>query len=226
MIWSFYQEVSTILIQEQEYDTLKKSYTGPWEEDYTRRGMLWSGAIHNLPELPSSSCVLELGCGNGKTAIPMIQQGWDVISLDFSSKAVALCKKAIPDLLHGQVMIADARWPPFRDSTFDAVFAIHVIAHMYATDRKCVASEIIRLLRPGGMLFFCEFSTDDFRFGKGHETEEATFRRGTGIITHYFSEDEVSGLFSGLTAVSITQHTWLIRVRGCSLMRSEVYGIF
>jgi SAM-dependent methyltransferase len=156
----------------------------------------------------------------------MIGQGWDVIALDFSSRAATLCRKAIPDLLHGQVMIADALWSPFKSTTFDAIFAIHMIAHLHAADRKYIAREIIRLLKPGGILFFCEFSTDDFRFGKGHEVEEATFRRGTGIITHYFSEEEVSGLFSGLIPVLITQHQWLMKVRGCSLVRSEVLGIF
>jgi ubiquinone/menaquinone biosynthesis C-methylase UbiE len=156
----------------------------------------------------------------------MIGQGWNVIALDFSSSAVTLCRKAIPDHLHGQVIIADARWSPFKSATFDAIFAIHVIAHLYAPDRNYITHEIIRLLRPGGMLFLCEFSTDDFRFGKGHEVEEATFRRGTGIITHYFSEEEVSGLFFGLIPVSITKHQWYIKVRGCSLVRSEIQGIF
>jgi len=156
----------------------------------------------------------------------MIGQGWDVIALDFSSRAVTLCRKAIPDHWHGQVMIADARWSPFKSTTFDAIFAIHVIAHLHAPDRKYITGEIIRLLRQGGMLFFCEFSTDDFRFGKGHETEKATFRRGTGIITHYFSEEEVSDLFCGLTPVSITKHQWPMKVRGCSLVRSEIQGIF
>ncbi len=215
-----------LILSERSADILKKPDPGPWEEDYTRRGELWSGVIHDLPDLPSGSRILELGCGNGKTAIPMILHGLDVIALDFSPMAVACCIKGIPDFLHGQVMIADARWFPFKNSTFDVILAIHVIAHLFAPDRKYVTSEIIRLLRPGGMLFFCDFSSDDFRFGEGHEMEEATFRRGTGIITHYFSEKEVPDLFSGLTPVSITKHQWPMMVRGCSLMRSEIHGIF
>ena len=59
--------------------------SGPWEEDYTRRGMLWGGLTHNLPDLPSRSRVLELGCGNGKTLFAMLQRGWDVTAIDFAS---------------------------------------------------------------------------------------------------------------------------------------------
>lgn len=197
-----------------------------WEEDYCQRGILWSGQIRYLPELPPASRVLELGCGNGKTVSAMIRRGWDVTAVDFSSRAVAFCGQAFSDLSHGQAMIADARWSPFRDAVFDAVFAVHVTGHMPAPDRKRIAGEVIRLLKPGGMLFFCEFSPDDFRFGKGHETEEATFRRGNGIITHYFSEPEVDGLFSGLTPVSVNTHRWPMRVRGCSLVRSEITAVF
>ncbi len=199
---------------------------GGWEEDYIRRGILWSGRIHDLPELPSGSRILELGCGNGKTVSAMIQRGWDVTAIDFSSRAVALCRQVITNPRHGHVIIADARWSPFRNAMFDAVFAVHIIAHLPAPDRRWIAGEVIRLLRPGGILFFCEFSTDDFRFGKGDETEEATFLRGTNIITHYFSEQEVVGLFSCLTPVSVRTCRWPMRVRGIDLVRSEITAVF
>jgi ubiquinone/menaquinone biosynthesis C-methylase UbiE len=199
---------------------------GAWDEDYTRRGGLWSGTIHDLPEIPSGSRGLELGCGNVKTVWEMIRRGWDVTAIDFSSTAVALCRQVFPDPFQGQAMVADARWSPFKNATFDAVFAIHTIAHMHAPDRKWIPDVVIRVLKPGGILFFCEFSTDDFRFGNGYEAEEATFRRGTNIITHYFSEQEVVDLFSGLTPVSISTHQWPMRVRGCNLVRSEITAVF
>jgi len=205
---------------------LKISGPGAWEEDYIRRGILWCGGIHDLPELPSGSRVLELGCGNGKTVSAMIQRDWDVTAIDFSSRAVALCRRVITNPRHGHVMVADARWSPFRNAMFDAVFAVHMIAHLPAPDRRWIAGEVIRLLKPGGVLFFCEFSTDDFRYGKGDETEEATFLRGTNIITHYFSEQEVVGLFSYLTPVSVRTCRRPMRIRGIDLVRSEITAVF
>ena len=205
---------------------MKVSGPGAWEEDYIRRGILWCGGIHDLPELPSGSRVLELGCGNGKTVSAMIQRDWDVTAIDFSSRAVALCRRVITNPRHGHVMVADARWSPFRNAMFDAVFAVHMIAHLPAPDRRWIAGEVIRLLKPGGVLFFCEFSTDDFRYGKGDETEEATFLRGTNIITHYFSEQEVVGLFSYLTPVSVRTCHRPMRIRGIDLVRSEITAVF
>jgi ubiquinone/menaquinone biosynthesis C-methylase UbiE len=197
-----------------------------WEEDYARRGRLWGGAIPALPDLPEGSRILELGCGNGKAVMAMIQRCWDVTAIDFSPTAVTLCRQVIPDLLQSPVMVADARWSPFKNAAFDAVFATHILGHMPAPDRRSIAGEIIRVLSPGGMVFFCEFSTSDFRFGKGYETEEATFRRGNDIITHYFSEEEVHDLFSPLAPVSMNTHQWPMRVRGRNLVRSEITAVF
>jgi 2-polyprenyl-3-methyl-5-hydroxy-6-metoxy-1,4-benzoquinol methylase len=197
-----------------------------WEEDYARRGILWTGAARDLPELPSGSRILELGCGNGKMVQAMVRQGWDVIAMDFSPRAVAFCRQACTDPICGQVVAADARWSPFKNAVFDAVFAVHVIGHVPAPDRKWIADEVIRLLKSGGMLFFREFSTEDFRFKRGLETEAATFRRGNGILTHYFSEQEVTELFCRLTPISVTTHQWPMRVRGSNLVRSEIQGIF
>ena len=200
--------------------------SGAWEEDYTRRGMLWSGVTPRLPELPVDSHVLELGCGNGKTFYAMIQREWDVTAIDFSSRAVALSREVVGGASYGHVMVADARCPPFKIDSFNAVFAMHVIGHMHELDRKQIASILPHILKPGGILFFTDFSTKDFRFGKGDETETATFRRGPGIITHYFTQEGVIDLFSKLNPLSISVHQWPMRVLGSTLVRSEIQATF
>jgi len=197
-----------------------------WEEDYTRRGMLWGGVTRDLPDLPLRSRVLELGCGNGKTLFTMIQREWDVTAIDFSSRAIALSRGVVGFSSNGHVMVADARCPPFKNDSFDAVFAMHVLGHMHEPDREQINSTMPHILKPGGTLFFSDFSTDDFRFGMGDETETATFLRGPGIITHYFTQEEVIDLFSKLTPVSISVHEWPMRVLGCSLVRSEIQATF
>ncbi len=200
--------------------------TGAWEEDYSRRGVLWGGATNDLPELPSGSRVLELGCGNGKTLSTMIQRGWDVTAIDFSPRAVSLSRKRCKGIISSESIVADARQAPFKNNTFDAVFAIHIVGHLCEPERKLIACELAHTIKPGGILFFTDFSTDDFRYGSGFETEAATFRRGTGIITHYFSQQEVIDLFSHMRPVSISIHQWQMRIMGKNLMRSEIKGIF
>ena len=197
-----------------------------WDDEYWRKGKLWSGLTHELPELPAGSRVLELGCGNGKTLTALIRKGWNVTALDSSQKAVVLSRNLVKGSSPAEIIIADARNIPIKNTTIDAVFAIHVIGHMHEPERREIAFEVIRTLKPGGIVFFCEFSTEDIRFGNGHETEPSTFMRGTKIITHYFTLQETSDLFSGLICKSITLHQWPMRVRGSDLIRSEVIAIF
>lgn len=194
---------------------------GAWDTDYKRRGQIWGGAVHTIPQLPVMSRVLELGCGNGKTLAPLLQRGYDVTAIDFSCRAVQMSRQRTPALLPAHFIVADARALPLNDNTFDAVFAFHLLGHIHKPDRIIAAQDIFRLLKTGGELFFCGFSTGDFRCGRGCETEELTFRRGNGICTHYFSEDEVLNLFSPLMPVSVTTVSWPMRVRGTVFERSE-----
>jgi 2-polyprenyl-3-methyl-5-hydroxy-6-metoxy-1,4-benzoquinol methylase len=113
-----------------------------------------------------------------------------------------------------------------KNSTFDAVFAVHLMGHLPEPDRKQVPYGLFPILRPGGIIFFSDFSTEDFRYGSGCELAPATFRRGTGIITHYFSRQEVIDLFSPFTPVSVSIQRWKMKVRGKDLVRSEIKGIF
>jgi ubiquinone/menaquinone biosynthesis C-methylase UbiE len=189
-----------------------KHFTGGWEDDYSRRGILWGGATQNLPLIPSGSRVLEIGCGNGKTLSSMVQREWDVTAIDFSHRAVTMSRERYAGASSFKVMVADTLHLPFKKSSFDAVFAIHIFGHLNEPERKLLPHDLENILKPEGILFFSDFSTGDFRFGSGFETETSTFRRGNGIITHYFSRQEVLDLFSNLTLVWIRIHEWPLRI--------------
>ncbi len=197
-----------------------------WDEEYARKGKLWAGMTCTLPEIPQGSRILELGCGNGKMLPLMIRREWDVTAIDFSCRAAGLSREVTAGASSVNVMVADAGWLPFRDNTVDAIFALHCLGHMHRPDRDRVAREIVRTLKPGGIIQFSGFATDDFRYEKGNETEAGTFRRGNGIDTHYFTICEVSDLFSDLNNVSTGNHQWPMRVRGKNLLRSEINALF
>lgn len=197
-------------------------YLKAWEKDYKSRGPLWGSATKDRPELALGSRVLELGCGNGKTLSSM-PEDWRVTALDVSPAALRLFRPALGSIV--TFLLADARRLPFRCESFDAIFAFHITGHLPFSGRKALAKEAARVLRPGGRLFFREFGADDMRSGKGEEVEQRTFRRGGGILTHYFTESEVAGLFCEFKVCSVRTHRWKMRVKGRDLMRSLVQAI-
>jgi len=197
-----------------------------WEADYRFKGELYGGAPRSIPEFPYGATVLELGCGNGKTLSGLCRQHQSIVAIDYSPRAAHLARmKAYPEP-GPEIAVADAQNTPFCDHTFDAITACHVLGHSMADSRIAIIDELMRLLRPGGLIWFCDFSIRDFRFGSGRQTEPGTFVRGNGIATHYFSEGEVRDLFSGFDTAFLRFDDWTLRVKGVDYPRSEISALF
>jgi ubiquinone/menaquinone biosynthesis C-methylase UbiE len=152
----------------------------------------------------------------------MVRNGWVVAAIDFSPRAVSLAQKVAGQGSGAELAVADARAMPFRNGLFDAVSACHVLGHGQEAERRKMAAELCRAMKPGGQLWFRDFSTRDFRYGAGRETEPGSFVRGSGILTHYFTGEEVASLFAPLDLVSSCLDEWSLRVRGKDHRRSEI----
>jgi ubiquinone/menaquinone biosynthesis C-methylase UbiE len=197
-----------------------------WDEDYRSRSQLWGGSPVPLPDIPSGSRVLEIGCGSGKTIGSLVHLSCDITAIDFSEKAVEMTRRAMMRCDAGDAVVADGRHLPFHNNAFGCVVARHVIGHMHKDDRMAAAREAARVLQPGGRLVLEVFSIDDLRNGAGKKVENATYLRGAGIITHYFTEPEVETHFPTLEKDSVSTRHWTMRVRGRDLLRAEIVAIF
>lgn len=195
-----------------------------WERNYHKRGALWQGAATGIPSFPPGTRVLEAGCGNGKTLATLSQNGCHVTGCDIAASAIRLARHAVP---RARFVQADIRRLPFPDHTFDAVIAVHVTGALREADRSQAAAEYARILTPGSTLFFREFSVGDFRCGKGKPVEEQSFLRGDGVMTHYFTENEVQTLFSDEQWVgTVAAERWEMQVRGTRYPREVLSGVF
>lgn len=196
-----------------------------WERSYTNQGRLWGGIPFPVESLPEGSRVIELGCGSGKLLSLLAQNAYDCIALDFSRKACQLAHASVnnPAVC---ILTADVRMLPFRTGCIDAVVAHHVTGHLIAANRAALFSEAARVLRGDGRFIFCDFSKEDFRAGQGIEVEEGTYLRGNGIITHYFTEEEIRSLPKSFHARNIETIRRSMVVRGRSYARAELVASF
>ena len=194
----------------------------PWDEEYRRRGRLYGGSAPPVPPLPPSARVLEIGCGDGRTASSLAGRGYIVTAIDSSRTAILLCRSLCTEPGRLRLCTADGLCAPFRDRSFDVITASHIAGHLARDQRRQLAGEILRLLAGGGIFFFCDFSTRDFRFGRGEETEPGTFLRKNGIATHYFTDDEVQGLLAGFGIRALRHRSWDLRIRGSIVQRDEI----
>jgi SAM-dependent methyltransferase len=97
--------------------------------------------------------VVDLGCGNGRTTIPLWRRGYDVVGVEYSPSLVQLAKRNHPD---APIQQGDARALPFPDVTCDAAFfSWNGIDYMRPLDERLrVFGEVWRVLKPGGIFLF------------------------------------------------------------------------
>ena len=128
-----------------------------WEKgDFTRlaRNMRASGesVVKSLGALNGLQ-VLDLGCGDGTTAIPAAQLGADVLGVDIASNLVAAGNRRAQELGLANCRFeegdaSDLHQLPNR--RFDLVLSI--FGAMFAPKPMDVAKEMVRVAKPGGRI--------------------------------------------------------------------------
>ena len=107
-----------------------------------------------LLTLPDNAKLLELGCGPAylwQENISRIPMGWNIILSDLSSGMLdAACRNLVVTGRAFKFEEIDAQSIPYKDETFDAVIANHMLYHV--PDRPKAITEIKRVLKPGGRL--------------------------------------------------------------------------
>lgn len=97
--------------------------------------------------------VLDLGCGDGTTAIPAAKLGADVLGVDIASNLVAAGNKRARDLGLANVRFQEGDASDLRelaDDSFDLV--VSIFGAMFAPRPFDVAKEMARVTKPGGRI--------------------------------------------------------------------------
>jgi SAM-dependent methyltransferase len=137
-----------------------------WEKgDFTRiaESMRDSGeALVNGLGLRKGLKVLDLGCGDGTTALPEARIGAEVLGVDIASNLVeAGNKRATAEgLTNCKFQEGDAsNLQELRDHSFDLV--VSIFGAMFAPKPLDVAKEMVRVTRPGGRIVMGNWIPND-----------------------------------------------------------------
>jgi SAM-dependent methyltransferase len=97
--------------------------------------------------------VLVLGCGTGNLAFHLSGRGYRLHACDIAERMLEEARASYPAAPIDWVQL-DSDWTrlPFGDGSMDAAVASSVFA--YLEDAHHVATEIARVLKPGGLLLF------------------------------------------------------------------------
>src|SRR5205085_5932453 len=140
-----------------------------WEKgDFTRLAstMRESGdALVNALGPTKGLKVLDLGCGDGTTAIPQARLGADVLGVDIASNLVAAGNRRAKEmgLANCKFQEGDAsHLDGLQDDSFDRV--VSIFGAMFAPKPFDVAKEMVRVTRPGGRIVMGKWIPGDPTF--------------------------------------------------------------
>jgi SAM-dependent methyltransferase len=126
-----------------EYETMRTCEDRHW----------WYAVLRDLVctelrrRVPVGEAVLDAGCGTGGMMARL--NLWDKTGIDFSPIAIQHCRnRGLPNVRRASVNAL-----PFADESFAAVLCLDVLYHE-AVEPERASGELLRVLRPGGVLIF------------------------------------------------------------------------
>ncbi|MCG3253798.1 MAG: class I SAM-dependent methyltransferase [Candidatus Heimdallarchaeota archaeon] len=145
------------------YDLIAESFD-------SKRRHPWKEVIQFIKQLPATSRILDLGCGNARHTRVMLERNFEVIGLDISYRILQTAKEnelsSVKDKLTSLIN-SDARVLPFRNEVFDHVIMIAVIHHFESIDdRVKILQEIKRILTENGTCLISTWLKTHPRFQK------------------------------------------------------------
>src|SRR5947199_6545096 len=111
---------------------------------YRGRRRIIRAELNRLPLL-RPACVLDAGCGSGRTLQELVDYG-EVSGIELNADAAAIARaRGLGEVREGRLEEL-----PWDDATFDLVTCLDVIEHV--PDDAAALAEIRRVCRPGGWL--------------------------------------------------------------------------
>lgn len=177
-----------------KYDNRK--YYAAYEERYKtvhEKGVTWAGAqnspivmetIQKYQILPEQD-LLEIGCGEGRDARTVLENGYHLMATDISQEAIAYCRKTMP-AFEKSFSVLDCLSDKL-DKLFDFIYGIAVV-HMLVLDedRNGFYQFIYHHLKPNGLALICTMGDGEFEvqsdISQAFELQERNHESGKMMV--------------------------------------------
>lgn len=126
--------------------------------DFVHEMVAWGG----LDKSPVGTTLLDVGCGfGGSSRVLAKDYGFAVTGVTISPKQVERAGELTPEGVDAQFKVDDAMALSYPDASFDVVWSVEAGPHM--PDKAVFAKELMRVLKPGGILVLADWNQRDDR---------------------------------------------------------------
>lgn len=151
--------------------------------------------------------IIDLGCGvTGNNTLYLLEKGKEVISCDFAEEALNVVKniKGSKTLMFDMLDVF-----PFEDNSTDLVIADLSLHYFKEKDTNRIISEIKRILKPNGYLFFRLNSTNSTEYKKiienGEKEIESNLFFSKNMEKRFFNEKDINKFFKDFKMICLRE---------------------
>lgn len=195
--------------------TAYESWDSRWQTEEGRKDWIepQEDVIRLVPFLKENRIerVLDLGCGVGRHALYLAQQGFTVYAMDGSESGIAQTKQSAENLdLDIRTKIAFMDQVPFESGFFDYVLSWNVIYHGNLHHLRMAISEISRVLKLGGFFQGTFLTKRNLYYRQGTEIASETYVNNEADEKDhphcYCDAMEACAILHGFEILSLSQH--------------------
>ncbi len=156
-----------------------------WNERYRGSELVWSVGPNQfveaeLADLPPGRA-LDLAAGEGRNAIWLARQGWQVTAVDFAQAGLDKGRTLAGDLDVDWVCADATRW---RRAEHEPAYDVAVIAYLQVTasDRRAAVRHAYDALREGGTLLLVAHDTTNLAEGTGGPQDASVLMTAEDVL--------------------------------------------
>ena len=184
-----------------------------WNEFYSEHGIVMENPSSDMEWLipmfrkRDITRVLDIGCGTGRNAVHLANQGFDVYAVDSSNVAVNKTKELAGNTPL-DIRIASIFDLPFEDRFFDALLCRHVLQYNDPKNYGRAVNEMKRVTKNEGLVYVRVVSDQHMLAGKKPDELPEGFSQGHWMIkhgygVHFFNKGELELLFKDYTIMRL-----------------------
>ncbi len=160
-----------------------------WDARYAETELMWSVepnqfVANECADLPPGRA-LDLACGEGRNAIWLARQGWDVTASDFSAVALEKARRLAGDLTLEWVVADATTWEP--DGPYD--LAVLAYLQLPADERRAAVRHAFAALGPGGTFLLVAHDTANLTDGTGGPQDAAVLMTVDDVLDDLADQD-------------------------------------
>lgn len=141
-----------------------------WNQRYAGRELIWTAAPNQFlvaeVESLSPGRALDLGCGEGRNAVWLAEQGWNVTAVDFSDVGVGKGREMAANRgVEVDWVVEDLNSYQPQGGGFDLVIDFYI--HLPPDQRQALTRKGATAVAPGGTLLIVGHHLDNLETGYG-----------------------------------------------------------